>query len=135
MTAIASKIGKVIAVGEAARGSLAIELAGQFQHNAAQFDPRSLERLGAAGLQTFLDTVRAEFAPVAKRPRQHQPVRQPAAIASSGTGWLGLRRPETPIWIGGVVAGIRAGAIVTAFGLPVLLLAERIIPFAWSILS
>lgn len=135
MTAAASKIDKVIAVGEAARGSLAVELAGQFQHNAAQFDPRSLERLGVAGLQTFLDTVRVGVVPVAKRPRQRQTVRQPTVIASSGTGWLGLRRPETPVWIGGVVAGIRAGAIVTAFGLPVLLLAERISPFVWSVLS
>ena len=135
MTEAASNIGKVIAAGESSRTALAVELAGQFQRKSAQFDPRSLERLGAAGLQTFLEVVRAGFVPAARRPQTRVSSQQLVGIAASGTGWFGLRRPETSVWICGVVAGVRAGAIVTAFGLSVLVFAERIIPLAGRILS
>jgi len=135
MTETVDEIGKAIAAGQQSRIGLAVSLARQFQHNPKRFDPRGLERLGKAGLQRFLETVGAGAASVIERPTTVPRSSNLTAIAPSGMGWPELRRREIPVWISGMASGVRAGAIVTAFGLSVLVFVERIIPPAGRILS
>lgn len=135
MTGAVSNIGKVIAAGQQSRISLAAELAAQFQRDPGRFDARRLERLGTAGLQQFLGTIGTDSLPPPKRHAAGQSSQNASGITSSRIDWATLRRPEQPIWIGGVVAGLRAGAIVIAFGLFVLVSAEKIIPLVREMLS
>jgi hypothetical protein len=128
MTGTVDGISKVIVAGQQARTDLAAQLAQQFQRDPKRFDPRRLERLGAMGLRQFLETVGTHSPPASKQHAPHRPFRKAGGMHSSAMGWAALRRPERSIWIGGVAAGLRAGAIVIAFGLIVVASAERIIP-------
>lgn len=135
MSGAVSNIGKVIAAGKQSRIGLATELARQFQRDPGQFDPRRLERLGAAGLKQFLGAIGTGPLPPPNRHASGQSSQNAPGIASSRMGWPALRRPERLIWIGGVAAGLRAGAIAIAFGLIVVVSVEKIIPIVREMLS
>ncbi|MGD9921428.1 MAG: hypothetical protein AB7V13_08280 [Pseudorhodoplanes sp.] len=135
MTAAVSNIGKVIAAGQQSRIGLAAELAEQFQRDPRRFDARRLERLGTAGLRQFLGKIGDGSSPPPKRSAASRSSPNAPGITSSRMGWAALRRPERSIWIGGVAAGLRAGAIVIAFGLIVVVSVEQIIPVVREMLS
>lgn len=135
MTGAVSNIGKVIAAGQQSRIGLAAELAGQFQRDPRRFDARRLERLGTAGLQQFLGMIGAGSSPPSEWQAVSRPSRNVTGIRPSRTGWTELRCPERPFWMGGATAGLRAGAIVIALGLFVLVSVEKIIPIVREMLS
>jgi hypothetical protein len=135
MTRADNNIGKVIAAGQQSRIGLAAELARQFQRDPGRFDARRLERLGAAGLQQFLGTIGTGSLLPPKRHASGQSPQNAPGITSFRTGWTALRRSEQPIWMGGVAAGLRAGAIAIVFGLFVVISVEKIIPVLREMLS
>lgn len=135
MTGTVDGISKVIVAGQQARTDLAAQLAQQFRHDPGRFDPRRLERLGTPGLRQFLGKIGDGSSPPPKRSAASRYLPNAPGITSSRMGWAALRRPERSIWVGGVAAGLRAGAIVIAFGLIVVASAERIIPVVREMLS
>lgn len=135
MTRAVGNIGKIIAAGQQSRIGLAAELARQFRHDPGRFDPRSLERLGAIGLRQFLATVGSHSPPVSRPHPPNRSFRKTGGIRPSATGWSALRCPERPTWMGGVAAGLRAGAIAIACGLFVAISVEKIIPVVREMLS
>jgi hypothetical protein len=119
----------VIAAGRQSRTAFATELAAAFRHDPKTFDPRRLERLGAAGLRQFLGEVGARSRTMAPAPISRvAPGRVGTSVAAQVSGWRHLRRSEWPMWIAGVSAGLRAGIMVIGAGLFILLSAERIAP-------
>lgn len=119
----------VIVAGRQSRAALACELAAAFRHDPKTFDPRRLERLGAAGLRQFLGEVGARGRMMASAPTSTvAPGRAGASVAAQVSGWRHLRRSEWPVWIAGVSAGLRAGIVVTGAGLFILFSAEVIAP-------
>lgn len=119
----------VIAAGRQSRAALAADLAAAFRHDPGTFDPRSLERLGAAGLNQFLGEVGAHGrAPVPAVISRTAPGRDNAKATATVSSWRHLRRAERPIWISGVGAGLRAGGFVIGAGLFILFSAEVIAP-------
>jgi hypothetical protein len=121
----------VIATGRQSRAALAAELAAAFRHDPKTFDPRCLERLGAAGLRQFLAEVGARSRTMAPAPTSTvAPGRAGASVAAQVSGWRHLRRSEWAVWITGVSSGLRAGIMVTGAGLFILFSAEVIAPLA-----
>lgn len=135
MTGTVDGISKVIVAGQRARTDLATQLAQQFRRDPGRFDPRKLERLGAMGLRQFLGAIGTDPLQPPKRHAVSQSSQNALGITSSRMGWAALRRPERSIWIGGVAAGLWAGAIVIAFGLIVVVSVEQIIPVVREMLS
>lgn len=120
----------VIAAGRQSRGALAAELAAAFRHDPKTFDPRRLERLGAAGLRQFLGEVGARSRTMAPAPASRVAPGRVGTSAAQASGWRHLRHTEWPVWIAGVSVGLRAGIMVIATGLFILFSAEVIAPLA-----
>lgn len=119
----------VIAAGGQSRTALAAELAAAFRHDPKTFDPRSLERLGAAGLRQFLGEVGAGSGLTTSIANRNAEARRAGSRgAVPGSGWQHLRCAEWPVWIAGVGTGLRAGAVVSGAGLFILFSAEKITP-------
>lgn len=127
----------VIAAGEKSRTELAEKLTEEFRRDPKRFDPRSLERLGAMGLRQFLEGIGEDEAQpnLLERSQRHQPRQEQIQNRSKKSGWAHLRRPEWPVWISDVAAGVRTGGIVTGCGLFILFTAERVAPIVRGILS
>lgn len=126
----------VIAAGRQSRAALAADLAAAFRHDPGTFDPRSLERLGAAGLRQFLGEVGTRGrGPVPAAISRTPPGRDNAKAAALASNWRHLRRAEWPIWIAGVGAGMRAGAMVIGSGLFILSSAEKVAPLVREFLG
>lgn len=129
MSAPADNLATVIAAGRQSRTALAAELAAAFRRNPAQFDPQSLERLGAVGLRQFLGEVGANGGLVASAHGfRGAPKAAGLRAAAPASGWRYFRRAEWPVWIAGVGAGVRAGGFVIGAGLLMLFATERIAP-------
>lgn len=137
MSAPVGDLAEVIAAGRQSRAELAVHLAKAFQHDPARFDPRSLERLGAAGLHQFLGELSAPGAPMATGTAIASPPvpqRKPVTAAPA-SGWRHLRRTEWSVWLAGVVSGSRAGAAVAGAGIFFVGVAEMIAPLVKEVLS
>lgn len=137
MSAPVGDLAGVIVAGRQSRAELAVHLAKAFQHDPARFDPRSLERLGAAGLHQFLGELSAPGAPMATGTAIASIPEPPRAtmLHAQTPGWRDLRRAEWPYWVSGVAGGLRSGTFVVAAGLFILFTAERLAPLAREILS
>jgi hypothetical protein len=131
------ELDSAVAAGRQSRVELAGILAHSFRTDPTGFDPQRLERLGAVGLRLFLEKIGTGVAlPV----RLHGSMRPSPSgkrqeQRSSASGWKHLRRPEWPVWIAGILAGIRAGSVIVGAALVILFLVEKIAPLAWKVLS
>ena len=138
MSAAVEQIGRAIAEGRQSRENLAGQLAREFRNDPARFDPRRLERLGGTGLRRFLGEIGSGNPPRGagepRRPTGSGQRRKDHAVHGSQTGWRHLRRPEWPVWVSGVAAGIRAGGVAIVAGLMLLAVAERAVPIVRTML-
>lgn len=102
--------------GRIARQALAEHHANRFLSGAPDFDPRTLTKLGNAGMKQFVQIVRTG-APGVECRRQdghEQPATSSTALGLSTQGWTAQQRPE-PNWT------MRAMACGTLFGTAVFL--------------
>jgi hypothetical protein len=99
-----------IGEGHAARQSLANHQAHYFLNNHAHFDPRVLQRLGSAGLTTFLRTLQTQGIAVDQPSLSTIPQRRDASSTLSTTrGWADQRRKEPAWWLRAIMRGTLTG--------------------------
>ena len=108
------------AIGEASRQlqMSAQQLASQFENGAAEFELRSLERLGEAGLAAFLSSLGNQN-PFPNW-RESEPARhiQSSAVPAAGRdyGWSMLRSREPRWFVRAVVRGMAVGVASVVIG-------------------
>jgi hypothetical protein len=117
---------RAIDEGSRERWASAQRLASQFETGAAEFDLRSLERLGEEGLAAFLSSLGHQNPFSNRREREPTPHVQSSAVPEAGRdyGWALLRSSEPRWFVRAVVRGLAAGFGLVVIGSVLLKIVE-----------
>jgi len=103
--------------GKAARQALAEKHANRFVNGTSDFDPRTLSKLGDAGIRRFLSIVQDSGIEVEYPVTAVSNKDSPPAVESSAKGWSKMQRPE-PSWkVRALIYGAAVGTAIFLCGL------------------
>lgn len=104
--------------GKTTRLTLAQTQASNFISGNTQFDPRTLSRLGGAGMAVFLRTVHEEGIAFSKpsAPIPAAPTKASTSSVATPSGWAHLRIKEPRWWLRAAMRGTFAGLSLIALG-------------------